>query len=183
MRRPVTGGRGFTLLEMVVSLLLTMLILMLTAGLMNQIRLVFGREQRRVHEAVPQHALQLLRNDIHGAALVAAPSDIWTSGPLLLGTPDGGVVLWEHGADGLERTQSDADGESVSNRRLPAGFTGWRWRMVSPGLVDIELRLARRPTTGHGRFGGSAPWRDEAPRTRQLRLRLALRSALPGATW
>lgn len=175
--------RGFTVLEMVVSLLVVTLILVLTAGLMNHVRLVFLQEQRRVHEAVPQHALQLLRNDLHGASMVAAPSDVWTSGPLLLGTPDGGAVLWEHGTGGLERTRSDPAGETVSNRRLPAGFSGWRWRRVSPGLVDLELRLARRPVTGGARYTGSAPWRDVAPRERTLRLRLALRSALQGSTW
>lgn len=173
---------GFTLLEMVVSLALVTLLLALTAGLMNQIRLVFLREQRLVHESPPQQALQLLRHDLHGAVQVDPPSDIWSSGPMALAAADGGIVIWTHGTGGLQRTLADAGGESVSRRRLPAGFSGWRWRNVSDGLVEVELTVARRPPAA-GRLTGSAPWRDTPAGSRTLRLRLALRGALRGTTW
>lgn len=179
-RRP---GRGFTLLEMVVSLGLVALILVLTAGLMNQVRLVFLREQRRMRETVPQHALQLLRHDLHGALAVVTPSDLWTSAPLPLSGPDGRVVLWEYGPGGLVRSMADISSEAVSRRPLPAGISGWRWRSLSSGLVDVELRLTRLRATGGMKLTGSAPWLEQAPGTRTIRLRVALRGALRGDSW
>lgn len=176
MRSPFR--RGFTLLELLVSLLLVALILALAVGLLREVQWTFLRTGREMVEPIPQMVAQLLRHDVRAARRVADP-DPWggPGGPVDLVLPDGSRVRYEVLDGALVRTLFDPAGEEVGGRSLLPRVAIWRWLELTPGLVEFEIgypRVRQSPT----RRPGPARLRQGTPYLQSIHLRLALRARI-----
>jgi len=174
--------RGFGLLELVVSMALLAVALLLVAQLLKQSQVVFLNTTRGAVDPVPGFAVTLLRRDIRQARTVDFAGPDWTGSDLTLQPAAPGItverVVYRWSSDRLERL----DPGRVEPRTLLTGVSVWRWREVSPGLLEFEVRyqvsaqpLARvlgRPMQMGGDGGSS----------RKVRMRLALRSP-GGGKW
>jgi prepilin-type N-terminal cleavage/methylation domain-containing protein len=181
--RPVRGSRaaGFTLVELLVSLLLLLLALALAAQiLVESSQMLADTAAEQVESPLPL-AVARLRADVLGSASFSALQD-----NLLLEGHPAGSVLYELAGDELRRIVLDAAderacepaGESV----LLRGVAGWRCSEVGPRLLAVTIRYRRRavrpsplPTLPAHR----GPSREERTET----LLLAPRGAGLGESW
>lgn len=173
------GERGFTILEAVISLALTLLFLLITAGLLRDAQLASLALRRQALDPTPQHIAQNLRHDVHRSRRVELPlgSGVgsWSYSALSLTLPDGGTVRYEKSNEEISRTLVAADGTSSGARPLMRSVLSWRWLQIAPDLVEIEIVFRRRPSNEGLRRTASAP----GPTVETLQMRLALR-AIPG---
>ncbi len=179
----MTRGRGFTLVEAVVSLALTALFLLLAAQLVRDTQLASLATRRQALDPTPQHLTQTLRNDVHRARRVELTngfiSTLWSSGALSLIFPEGGGVRYERAAGEIRRTLVAPDGTSSGRRPLMRDVLSWRWLQLTPDLLELEIVFRRRPAGEAAR----ATWHDAGAATETTRMRLAMR-AVPGKqTW
>ncbi len=129
MSRP--GQAGFTVLELMVSLLIVSLAVAIAAHLMAEAQRRSVIEQRRALETAVPIALKQLRADV-SAALDGGGSAL-RGEPLELVLPSGLIVSYEQSGDQLVRRTSDPVGQRV----LLDGVTSFSWRW--PGGLGIPL--------------------------------------------
>jgi hypothetical protein len=170
--RPV----GFTVLEMLVTLLLVGLVLTLSVQLLVQVQVTSLKWRRTLPDPVPQFAIQLLRNDIHRSRATAGLAG---SGPLALTLSDGSLIAYESAFGELVRVVIGDDGTPAGRRTVMRGVDLWRWRLIAPGLVEVSLVYRRHPEPSSRIRGGVGALEDSGALTETLTLRFAQR-ARPG---
>lgn len=168
---------GFSLLEVLVTLLLVGLILLLAVQLLGEVHINSIQVQRTLPDPVPQFAIQLLRSDIQrSSSTETAPGN----GPLGLGLPDGSRIYWDETLGRLVRTVIAADGTVQGEREIMRGLTLWSWHnSYASGLVEVQILYHRHRTPGGRRRGGTGALRESSPELASLTLRFAQR-AKPG---
>ncbi|MEM9290797.1 MAG: hypothetical protein AAGD01_03880 [Acidobacteriota bacterium] len=141
-RLPGAGG-GFTLVEMLVTLLLVLLVLVLSMQLLRSSGELLassadsdlGRRWEVLHRQ--------LRHDLQSAPQVAS-LPLWSSGGLALDrhpvAPPGGTLVWSLDRGRLLRDRFDAEGERDSRRVLLDGVLAWRHRRAG-SLIEVEVTL------------------------------------------
>ncbi len=177
------GGRGFTVIEAVVSLALTSLFLLLAAQLLRDTQRASLATRRQALDPTPRHVAQYLRNDVHGARgtvrLRGSASQLWSRGPLTLRLADGSSVRYQKTADQVGRALFDAGGAPAGERTLMRGVVSWRWLQLSSDLVEVEVGFRRRPD------GDALSRSVSEPRSsiETLRMRIAMRAAPGRRSW
>lgn len=177
--RPRTA-RGFTLLELVVSLFVVSLVLMLAMQLLNEVQLTFLEWRRTIPDPQPQLAVQLLRSDIQRSKRIHSPL---AGARLSLELPDGSRIDYEREFDRLYRSIANPDGEQLGRRAVFGGIKLWSWQEISPGLVEVEVAYQRQQDLGRRRLGGVGRLRSPGPVTEIMRMRFALRSKPGRRSW
>ncbi|HYG64898.1 MAG TPA: prepilin-type N-terminal cleavage/methylation domain-containing protein, partial [Thermoanaerobaculia bacterium] len=143
MRHPdrVRGSRaaGFTLVELLVSLLLLLLALGLAAQVLVESSQMLADAAAEQVESPPSLAVARLRADVLGSASFSALED-----NLLLQGHPAGSVLYELAGDELRRIVLDTTGEPLGESVLLRGVIGWRCSEVGPRLLAVTIRYRRR---------------------------------------
>ena len=178
IKRPRSGG--FTLLEMLVTLLLVGLILLLSVQLLGRIQITSVQWRRTLPDPVPQFAIQLLRNDIHRSQ---AASGSPGTGPMVLALSDGGLVIYETTLGQLVRVVTSADGTVEGERTVMRGLDLWSWRMVAQGLLEVQIVYRRHRDPGGRALGGIGGLKDPGARVATLTLRFAQRARPGRGVW
>jgi len=146
-----TGGRhragGFTLLELVISLLVAGLLFLLAAQLLRSVQLVFLDAAREAIDPEPRLAVAMLRRDVREALGIVGASPVPADGPLVLMLPGPSSVRYELDGSALLRIRLDAAGEEVNRRTVLAPIVGWRWSEPEPGMVFVTLQTVAHTTT------------------------------------
>ena len=173
-------ARGFTLLELVVSLFVVSLVLLLAMQLLNEVQLTFLEWRRTIPDPQPQLAVQLLRSDIQRSKRILPPL---AGNRLSLELPDGSRIDYEKEFDLLFRSIADPDGEELGRRAVFGGVRLWSWQEISPGLVEVEVAFQRQRDPGRRRLGGVGRLRNSGAITEILRMRFALRSNPGRRSW
>jgi prepilin-type N-terminal cleavage/methylation domain-containing protein len=176
MRRP---DSGFTLVELLVSLLLVLLALALAAQILVESSQMLADAAAEQLEAPLPLATARLRSDILGAASFTVLDG---GDRLLLEGHPAGTVLYERAGDELRRIVLDAGGEPLGESVLLRGVAAWRCQGSGSRLVAVTIRYRRRAIRpsplqtlpAHGRPGG-----EERTET----LLLAPRGAGLGESW
>jgi hypothetical protein len=167
---------GFTVLEMLVTLLLVGLVLTLSVQLLVRVQATSLEWRRTLPDPVPQFAIQLLRNDLHRShSATGSPGN----GPLVLTLSDGSIVSYESTLGQLVRVVIGEDGAPLGRRTVMRGVDLWSWRMLAQGLIEVRVVYRRHRDPGGTGFGGIAALRDPGSSTETLTLRFAQR-AHPG---
>lgn len=176
---------GFTLVEMVVVLAVTGVALMLAAGMLREAHVLATAAGRQLDDPLAEVATRRLRSDVQGSDRVLSgfTGPQWLSGPLDLVGYYPGTLLRYQVADGeLQRLVVDTGGEVLGREVWIHRLVGWRWRQVTPKLVDVEITYLRAPEASDWRLAGG-PGVPPPDRVERELLRLALRGEGRGAAW
>ena len=171
------GQRGFTLLELTVSLVILGLVLALAAQLLAETQLAFVTVTRENRAPAPQLAAQWLRDDLRAArALGENASWVPSSDPLWLLRGEG-WVSYELVDGSLVRTAYDLTNLPGARRAILGDVLSWSWRRPAGSLVEVVI-VHQEPMARLLRV--SADLRRQASETRTLRLRIAQRGVAVG---
>ena len=176
-------SRGFTVVEALISVALTLLFLTIAAGLLRDAQLASLAIRREALDPSPQHIAQSLRNDVHRARqverLLGTSPGSWSYGPLSLTLADGSTVRYEKSAEEVGRELIATSGTSVGARPLMKDVLSWRWLQLAPDLLEIEIVFRRRP----GNEALRRSWHDVGPNIETMRMRLATRASVGKRSW
>ncbi len=177
---------GFSLLEVLLSLVLLSLALLLAAGLMSEARGMMGAAVAGLRSPLPGRLAGQLRKDAQGAAQLLpasiGPLPFWTGEDLRFQPLGGGEpVSYSWQGRRLLRVSREPEAETPTTEVWLQTVESWRWRRVARRLVEIEVeyRVARPPTAGSTRLLA-----DPAPtEMRREHLLLAVRGGGRGSGW
>jgi prepilin-type N-terminal cleavage/methylation domain-containing protein len=169
--------RGFSLIELAVSLVVMGLVLALAAQLLGEAQLTFVTVARENRTSAPAVALQWLRQDLRAARSVAGGASwVPSSGPLSLLRGEGWIV-YDLDREALRRTAYDLSNLPGPARPVLADVVSWSWRRPSSGLVEVTI-LQREPLARLLRV--RADLARPASETRAFRLTIAQRGRAVG---
>lgn len=180
---------GFSLLELVVSLVLVALILALSVRLLMESQIVFQEWQRLAPRPIVRLGEGLIRADVQSACRVepAVGSWLgmghWSADPLVLVYADGRRVRYDENAGSLMRSLESEDRGVVGGRPMLQGVVGWRWRLLEGAVVEIDLAYSRPRDPGSQIAGSRALRRAREMRLENLRLTYALRDRPGRRSW
>jgi len=168
---------GFSLLEVLVTMLLVGLILLLAVNLLREVHITSVELQRTLPDSIPKFAVQLLRHDIQRSrGTETAPGN----GPLGLTQSDGSRIYYDESLGRLVRTVIAADGTVRGERVVMREVTLWSWHNTfAPELVEVQVVYRRHRDPGGRRLGGVSALQDPGPDLESLTLRFTQR-ARPG---
>jgi len=173
--------RGFTLLELTVTLLVTGLILLLAIQLLTEVQATLVQWQRTAPDPLPQFAIKLLRTDIQRSRSTQTPPG---NGPLRLDMPDGSSVTYDEVLGELLRVVQTSDGSVEGQRVLMNHVRSWSWHdSLAPGLIEVRVIYRRHRDPGWRRFGGLSRIRDEGLENDSLTVRFARRIRPGRSAW
>lgn len=147
---------GFTLIEIMVSMLVFLVVLMVTNGLLVESLRIFSNSGRELREPGMELALRLLREDLHASApLPAGPSSH-------LGLPcyrPGRIDVWEMDGNRLVRRTYDPGWNLLGTRPMLDGMIGFEWWPMVDGTVHVLL-TRRKPSGASALRVATAAWKS-----------------------
>lgn len=180
---------GFSLLELVVSLVLVALILTLSVGLLRESQAVFLDAQAAARQPIARLAEALIRADVQGARTAyrdpgsRSHTGAWTSGPMTLAVDELRDVRYHHESGKLVRTvASKTEGQS-GRRAILHAVAGWQWRQLPGGVVEMRISYLRPRDPGSRPAFTGAVRRTRDQRLEQLLLRYAMRDRPGRRSW
>jgi prepilin-type N-terminal cleavage/methylation domain-containing protein len=125
---------GFTLVELLVSLVITMLALALAAQvLMESSQMLVDAAAEQADAPMPL-VVARLRGDVRAAASFQV-----VGSTLLLEGHPAGAVVYERVGEELRRTVLDGSGGVLGSAPALRGVTGWSCFPAGPGLLGVNL--------------------------------------------
>lgn len=172
---------GFTLVELMISLLLTLLALGLAAQvLMESAQVLTDTAAEQIDAPVPL-ALARIRGDVQSSRSYSVISGSPGSRLMLFGHPAGTLVYEQSGGE-LTRTVLDPLGNPLGSATVMRRVTDWSCLAVTSRLVSITFRYQRHAPrrsplpTAPGQRGPTSEERIES-------ILLALRGGGLGVGW
>ena len=160
MKRPA-GDSGFSLVELLVSMLVFLLVLLVTNGLLVESLRIFSNSGRELREPGTELALRLLREDLHAAAPLAAGIGS-ADDPVHLGLdcrrPDR-TETWAMDGSRLVRHTYDPDGLLLGTRPMLDGMVSFEWWTPAPGVAQVRL-VRRKPAGASALRVATAAWKS-----------------------
>ena len=148
---------GFTLVELLVSMLVLLLVLMVTNGLLVESLRIFSNSGRELREPGTELALRLLREDLHAAVPFAAGIDETHTG-LRCARPDR-TEVWEMDERRLVRRTYDPGGALLGTRPMLDGMIEFYWSTTDEGVVHVRLQR-RKPAGASAMRVATAAWKS-----------------------
>jgi len=155
------GDSGFSLIELLVSMLVFLVVLLVTNGLLVESLRIFSNSGRELREPGTELALRLLREDLHASVPLAAGIGSEDE-PMNLGLdcrrPDR-TETWEMEGVRLVRRTYDPDGLLLGTRPMLDGMVSFEWWTPAPGLVQVRL-VRRKPAGASALRVATAAWKS-----------------------
>ena len=140
----VLREHGFSLVEVLVSVAIMGGALLVSFDLVEHALRVFGESTAAAGNPLTTATEVSIRRD--GQAARALPAvGTTSSGVLALQLQDGRYVEWRREGDALIRSEKKGDHATVESRPLPRRVTGWRWKVISPALLEVRIEVAESP--------------------------------------
>ena len=178
-----SSRRGFSVVELLVSLFLAGLVLMLSVRLLREAQVVFVDWQRMAPQPEARLGEALLRADIQSASRTLNGTDSWSTGPLVLAPDQGRVIQYDSILGDLVRSvQATNDGES-GRRSILRRVSSWKWRQLPGGVIEIHLLYSRPRDPGSRVAGSRALRRSTQTEVDRLFLRYAMRDRAGRRSW
>ena len=168
-----------TLLELLVAMGLLVTVLLVSTQLIVRSLELIEREGRALRDPSLDIAVAQLRRDVQAASSVLGAPEGWSQAYLELRSQNGETVRLIVAGGTLWRNVVDLTGVEREHRALLHGLWGWRWRALTPRLVELELMTRSPDEPSRAAYSGSGPTRDET-RPTSWRLAFALRG---GRSW
>lgn len=176
-------GRGFSLLEIMVSLAVVAVVLTLATRLIVEVQLAAVEWRRTLRDPMPQLTTQLLRTDIQRSSRLLSAVSLEPAGTMALELPGGRQILYAKESNRLTRSLIAVDGEEIGSRTVMSPISLWRWRHLGSGLIQVEITYQLHRDPGSRRLGGTGRLRAGLPSTELLRMRFALRATPGRQSW
>lgn len=164
---------GFTLVELLVSLLLLLLVFLLAGRLLVESGRIFAAAGRELRAPDDELALRALRADLRGGVPSGSWGADWSSEPLVL-LEGARAVAWATDGERLFRAEASDAGEPPVQRAQLDGVIAFRWRVPVPGLFEVEI-VRRRPEHAPLARVLSAGWRRRGETLETASLTIAAR--------
>ncbi len=146
---------GFTVIELLISTAILMLVMLIAFQMLAEAGRLLSSAQVEFAGSSMQLTTQWLRRDVQGASELGSLADLPTPGPLELRGHREGTLRYERVGTNLDRVIVGPDGEEIGRRTVLRGVSGWQWRSLSPGLVEVQIEYRRRVRSRSTRRGGS----------------------------
>ena len=146
---------GFTLIELLVSTTILMLVMLIAIQMLAEAGRLFSSAQVELADPSVTLATQWLRRDVQGASELGQLAFLTTPGPLELRGHQEGILRYERVGANLDRVIVATGGEEIGRRTVLRGVSGWQWRSLNSGLVEVEIVYQRRVRSSSTRRGGS----------------------------
>jgi prepilin-type N-terminal cleavage/methylation domain-containing protein len=160
MSRPRSAA-GFSLVELLVSMLVFLVVLLVTNGLLVESLRIFSNSGRELREPGTELALRLLREDLHAsmplAAGIGSEDDPMNYG-LDCRRPDR-TATWEMEGARLVRRTYDPDGVLLGTRPMLDHMVSFEWWTPAHGLVQVRL-VRRKPPGASALRVATAAWKS-----------------------
>ncbi len=127
---------------------------------------------RSLVESEEENAWARLRGDLRALEPVAPGDGSWSVLPLVVADEER-AVAWAYAEGGLVRSQRNRDG-SLGATPFLDGVIGFRWRVDSPGWVEVEI-TRRRPDRLSAWHLASEQWRRRDERVERVTIGVATR--------
>ncbi|MEO8196201.1 MAG: prepilin-type N-terminal cleavage/methylation domain-containing protein [Thermoanaerobaculia bacterium] len=148
---------GFTLVELLVSMLVLVLVLMVTNGLLVESLRIFSNSGRELRQPGAELALRLLREDLHaGRPLPAGIAETHTG--LTCERPDR-IEVWEMDDNRLVRRTYDPAWTPLGTRPMLDGMIEFFWETTAEGAVHVRLQR-RKPAGASALRVATAAWKS-----------------------
>jgi prepilin-type N-terminal cleavage/methylation domain-containing protein len=151
---------GFSLVELLVSMVVLLVVLMVTNGLLVESLRIFSNSGRELRAPGTELALRLLREDLHASAPIynfAHPLDP-TPFALECRRPER-TESWEIDGTRLVRRTYAPDGRLLGTRPMLDGMVTFEWWTPIPGLVQVRL-VRTRPAGASALRVATAAWKS-----------------------
>jgi prepilin-type N-terminal cleavage/methylation domain-containing protein len=181
MSRP-TAQAGFTLVELLVALVVTMLALALAAQVLMESAQMLADAAAEQTDAPMPLVLARLRGDVRAAGRFRLLPGTGGEPALLLEGHPAGLVLYEKVGDELRRTVLDAAFQPRGSAPALRGVTGWSCSSIGPGLLVVSLSH-RRSSLRRGPLPALPGRRGPASEERTESILVALRGEGLGDRW
>lgn len=147
---------GFTLVELLVSMLVLLLVLMVTNGLLVESLRIFSNSGRELREPGTELALRLLREDLHASAPLAPGISSYLGLPCR--KPERKDV-WEMDGNRLVRRTYDLDENLLGTRPMLGGMIAFEWSTDINSTVHVRL-TRRKPAGASALRVATAAWKS-----------------------
>ena len=164
---------GFTLVELLVACTVMLVALLLAAQLLEESGRILAHSVPRERDPWAPLTREWLHDDLRAASPPAAGMGVPQHGPLLLDLSSGTEVVWQRLGTTLVRAEVGG-----STRTLLQQVDGFRWRLVSDRVVEVEVRF-RRGGSFLRNLAGSLPQPDQ-PREETLYWLVVTRGGVMG---
>lgn len=157
---PPTRDAGFSLVELLVSMLVLLLVLMVTNSLLVESLRIFSNSGRELREPGTELALRLLREDLHAAAPTYNFDTPFVPVHYALDCrrPER-IESWEMEGSRLVRRTYDTAGVLLGTRQLLDNMVSFEWWTPAPGLVQVQL-TRRKPSGASALRVATAAWKS-----------------------
>ena len=146
---------GFSLIELLLSTTILMLVLLIALQMLAEAGRLLSSAQVELAGSPVKLVTQWLRRDVQGASELGRLVLLTTTGPLELRGHQEGTLRYERVGADLDRVIVATGGKEIGRRTVLRGVSGWQWRALSPGLVEVEIVYQRRVRSVSTRRGGS----------------------------
>lgn len=153
--------RGFTLIEMLISLLLLSLAILVASRLLLETQSHLLHTSNQLLEPAAENAVQQIRADLRASSNISSsvvPG--WSRDPLVLLGHPAGIVTYQKTGDELIRSIAGA-GHGSKERLVLKHVTTWRWR---PRGRSVEIDLGHRELGHLRQQSASGRWREPVRR-------------------
>jgi prepilin-type N-terminal cleavage/methylation domain-containing protein len=148
-RRGRRRQSGFTLVELLISLLIVSLALGFASRLLMEVAVIFADSAADTAGDSMPLALGRLRSDARAARSFEVLADPAGDPMLLLSGHPAGDLLYERQGTVLLRSRLDPGGAVLDQGVAARGVLGWDCRALAPGLLEIAVTYRHRiPRTG-----------------------------------
>ena len=147
---------GFSLVELLVSMLVFLVVLMVTNGLLVESLRIFSNSGRELREPGTELALRLLRDDLHASRPLPAGSGGHLGLPCH--RPDR-IEVWVMDDDRLVRRTYDPTWNLLGTRPMLGGMIEFSWSTSFEGLVEVRL-VRRKPAGASALRVATAAWKS-----------------------
>ena len=150
--------RGFTVLELAITMLLLTVALAIAGGLLVEAVRVYSATGRELREPAAELTFRLLRDDVRAASPLPAGYSSLSSDELVLVRADGSS-RWRLSGERLERQSFDPEGAELGVRPMLDKVLWFRWSVAPRGRLQVEI-VRRRPENASALRAATSLWRD-----------------------